>query len=428
MVISVQRRRRTNVPFLAAPVYTIYASPTGSATGDGTAEDPKDYVSGLDSVMPGGVLRLLSGTYPGLTTRRDGESGKPITIEPADGAAVVVDGTSTISHDYHTINGKYRMEFFDSTFTDRSAETIQGMDGIDVQADYARIINIRLHDFKNGILAGAANLETLLYGNHLQYCGFQSINGHTVYMQNAGPTWKKFINNILEHSLGYGLHLWGASGAINNMWVEKNILVGSGEAGLGALPNVQMSGQADSAGHRLFENVSYGGEQNRIGYGSGNTVTDAEVWDNHFSTSTALRLVECIPDRMDGNDFYGSVDGFVSGDWPDNTYGLMNAIPDNAYLQTNIYEPGWATLAIFNHQAQAASVTVDVSGLYGAGDVLHLYNAQDWADVLTVTVAEVGTISVDMQAASHTVATPQGMTAPAKTFPDFGAFVIERIP
>jgi alkylation response protein AidB-like acyl-CoA dehydrogenase len=80
-------------------------------------------------------------------------------------------------------------------------------------------------------------------------------------------------------------------------------------------------------------------------------------------------------------------------------------------------------LTVYN-QAQANTVNVDVSSVFGASGTVKAYNAQDYfSDVQTLTITA-GVITVNMQAANRTVATPDGWVAPAKTFPDFGAFVL----
>jgi hypothetical protein len=50
-----------------------------------------------------------------------------------------------------------------------------------------------------------------------------------------------------------------------------------------------------------------------------------------------------------------------------------------------------------------------------------------WQDVQELTVAGDGTITVDMQAANRSVATPIAWDAPATTFPEFGCFVLQKV-
>jgi len=54
-------------------------------------------------------------------------------------------------------------------------------------------------------------------------------------------------------------------------------------------------------------------------------------------------------------------------------------------------------------------------------------NVQDyWNDTQTLDITA-GHITVNMQAVNRTVETPVGWTAPATTFPQFGAFVLEKV-
>jgi hypothetical protein len=64
--------------------------------------------------------------------------------------------------------------------------------------------------------------------------------------------------------------------------------------------------------------------------------------------------------------------------------------------------------------------------LFGASGTVKAYNVQDYfTDIQTLTITA-GVITVNMQAANRTVATPVLWTAPAKTFPQFGAFILVK--
>ena len=58
-----------------------------------------------------------------------------------------------------------------------------------------------------------------------------------------------------------------------------------------------------------------------------------------------------VPDVMSGNQFYGSLDGFVAGDYPDNDYGAYGALPDQVKLIADTVRPTRATVVIYNMQA-----------------------------------------------------------------------------
>lgn len=126
------------------------------------------------------------------------------------------------------------------------------------------------------------------------------------------------------------------------------------------------------------------------------------------------------------NNLWGNLNEFVQGDYPTNTYGTFANTPDAVYLFGNVYDINRAQLAIINKQALADNVAVDVSSLFNDGDTITARNVQDyWGDTQSLVVSG-GNITVNMQAVNRTVATPQGWTPPASTFPTFGCFVLER--
>ena len=173
-------------------------------------------------------------------------------------------------------------------------------------------------------------------------------------------------------------------------------------------------------------NIVYG--STRIGYGSGNTVTGARIRNNYFVNpgKTAIQLISCTPDEFTGNVIVGNVLGLDPADYPGNTY--LSNVPDAVIVRANEYETDRANVAVLNG-SEAESVTVDLSVVTGlsAGDSVSVRNVQDYfTDIQTLTLTAGETVTVDMRAASHTVASPVNHAAPATTFPVYGAFVIEK--
>ena len=80
---------------------------------------------------------------------------------------------------------------------------------------------------------------------------------------------------------------------------------------------------------------------------------------------------------------------------------------------------------MFNYASNAVVTVAAPSGLSN-GDTYILRNVQDfYGDILTGTVSA-ASIAVTMT--NHTVAAPVGITpAPVSTFPQFGAFVVQKI-
>jgi Protein of unknown function (DUF1565) len=102
---------------LPGPARTLYVSPSGSDTNDGTEGAPLGTIqAALEEATPGTVINLAPGTYrEQLTTVHDGAPGAPITIKgPETGKdragryQAVVYGTGrvfSIDHSYYTLDG-----------------------------------------------------------------------------------------------------------------------------------------------------------------------------------------------------------------------------------------------------------------------------------------------------------------------------------
>ena len=134
----------------------------------------------------------------------------------------------------------------------------------------------------------------------------------------------------------------------------------------------------------------------------------------------------------DGNNWVSFHDNYS----PDGNLNVEAAVVDNDnnwttvgntyFLRANTYDANRANLTIYNQDA-VNTVTADVSSIYSNGDTINARNVQDYfVDIQTLTVAG-GNITVNMQAANRTVATPVQWTAPASTFPTFGCFVLEKV-
>lgn len=417
-------------------------------SGIGTIEDPYDLATALASARPGQTYYLRGGTYTGsYSTTRSGKAGKPIVIRPYPGEQPIIDGSLTVSASHQHW---YGIEIKNSGFTDR----INGTNG-KICLDHpvgngCKFINMIIHDGRQGISCGVSATNTLFYGIVGYHCGWDSTLGHIFYPQNASG--RKVIQNcILFDSFGYHIHIYGGAGSLDNFTVADCIIFNGGTLrdAVDYSPNIHIGGDTDPlvenpimTGNRTYySRIADTGQHTgvvRIGYGSNSTVTNAVIKDNFIVASEAqsppappvqgvsLRLTDCVPAEMTGNSFYGSIDGFSANDYPLNTYGTTYNVPDTVFLHSNQYDINRAHLAIYNTQAQANAVTVDVSSLFSDGNTITARNVQDfWNDTQSLTVSG-GNITINMQAINRSVATPQGWTVPKSTFPAFGCFVLER--
>jgi len=101
-----------------------------------------------------------------------------------------------------------------------------------------------------------------------------------------------------------------------------------------------------------------------------------------------------------------------------------------AIVQNNAYDTNRVHVANYNWSGLNFAA-IDVSTLsWGIGTTVMVRQAQNYfIDVVTNQITSTNTLVVDMRAASHSVAIPYGDTVPTAplTFPDFGAFVLQRM-
>jgi hypothetical protein len=388
---------------------------------------------------PGLTIWLGDGTYTGtFTSSIVGASGNPVIVKPVAGARPIIDGKLVINGSYSRWIG---IEVFDSSFTDReSAEEtdaptdIGGDTGIDILGDYIEVANCFVHDVRRGFSVNAGADGTVVYGNLVYFTGWKNpVNyyGHGIYPQN-NPGIKKYItNNFFFDNFGYNMHVFTTAGNIDDFYINKNTAFDAGILvdGVGRSTNILVGGQVPFSNPEIYDNRTYmsaaQGTNLQVGHGVDNTVTNAKINNNLAAGASALTLVTCVPSEMTGNSLYGTRTGFVDGDFPTNTYGAAGAWTDQVFLEANTYDANRAHLTIYNKSA-ANTVSVDVSSVFSNGDTIQARNVQDYFnDIQTLTVSG-GSITINMQAANRSAATPVGWTAPAKTCPQFGAFILVK--
>ena len=110
---------------------------------------------------------------------------------------------------------------------------------------------------------------------------------------------------------------------------------------------------------------------------------------------------------------------------------VSHTLPKTNYviLQNNAYDTNRGQAIIYNWSLGANVVLNVVPFGWLPGDVVTIHNLQDYySDAPSQVVSASQTLTLDMRAASHTRAIPYGDTVPLCpiSFPDFGAFILER--
>lgn len=390
-------------------------------SGYGLIENPWDLATAIRAGLtrPGSLFYLRGGTYTGdFVATAEGSQTRPITFRAYPGERPIIDGRFEITGAY---TYWHDIEFTYSAWTNRSTE-IEGSGPADIpytkvvefHAPNSKLINCIIHDMAGGPYFGQAAIGSEIYGCLIYNNGWSGPDrghGHSFYTQNR--TGIKHIRDCIAfNSFSTGLKIY----TVNEYAQGYNI-----------------------AGNTIFNSsVLWDGDDYGMNYwvqhGNDEEVGTGYTFDNNMSyhaLETGDPVTIGLYDYAYGvrlrNNYFpeGIIKNCEILEETGNTYGVIG---NTYFMRQNEYNVNRANLTIYN-EAQADSVTVDVSSVFDPGDVLTVRNVQDyWVDTQELTVSEAGTIAVDMRAVSHTVARPVGTEdyTPATTFPKFGAFVAEK--
>lgn len=403
---------------------TWFASPSGSASGDGSYSRPWTLTAALAKttiIKAGDTLALRGGSYDiGITptiVSLEGSSGKRITIRPHTGEWAKISGTFDTRGQYVDWVG---LEIYSAHFTDREtldsgvpAEiTNQGWEAFIVNSNNIGIYNCVIHDKHQGIRALQGNQSNIIHGNVIFNCGWSGPDrghGHGIYVNNTIGV-LEVSNNVIGPEFGYGIHCYGEDNAhLDNVLIEGNISFRAGILYGLAQGNILHGGISNcTAVSPIWRNNSTyhpAGETftNRLGWSAG--ATNATIENNYMPEG--LTKVNVTVASETGNIYTEPGSGTV------------------AFLGTNDYDANKSILAIFNWDL-SDTVVVVITGTYANNDVLNVHNAADYFNDIQELVVVNNSITVNMQAVNRSIATPQGWSAPTTTFPQFGAFVIQK--
>jgi len=378
-------------------------------TPQGTIDDPLALDFALGMVLPpGSKIIMLPGVYDGYfqTWQSSSSESEPLLLK-ANGNKI--NGTLGILGSNMYV---YDLIINDDSFCERISEE-EGSAPTDIPSHIGlRLDGINTHAqdciISNATGGGISPDEStaVFDGCIIYYTGWDAPDrphGHGIYAQ------KNVIirNCIIFSNFSYGVHIYGEGDqSIDNVLVENTVSFCNGSiAGSTHAKSNLLTGKPSGvfANPQWKNNCTYHLPtrtiENQFGYGS-STFTDGVMTGNY------------MPDGVT-----------ITGGTPTNS-GNVTAPEETNFIK--VYEVrGRAHVAIYNWEL-FESVVVDVSSVFGVGETVNAHNVQDYfVDIQELTVAGDGTITVNMQAANRTVATPQGWTAPATTFPTFGCFVLE---
>jgi hypothetical protein len=413
---------------LAAP-HRWYAapSPKGSAAGSGTIERPWDLgtalAGGNGKVQPGDTVWLRGGTYRGtFTASLAGGPGAPVVVRQYPGERATIDGGGSADETF-TVDGRWAVywgfEIMQSG-TGRWCADCIGLrpTGVYVRhAAHVKLVNLIVHDVGHGTFTENDAHDIEIYGWIIYNGGNENrtrSDGHGIYVKNDGEGWKVVRDNVIFNQFGFGIHAYteAATGSLRNIVLDGNVLFDNGTvSSFDENPNLQLGGNAVADNDSVTDNLLY--------FAPWVSQVNAKIGYSTLQNGTAL---------FTHNYIVGAKQPVEIGHWSDlvtdaNTVADRGAAPA-VFVRPNRYEPGRATVVIYNWPRQA-TVAVDLGGVVrvGAGYVVH--NVQDLFGAPVASGVYRGG-SVDMPMRGVTPPPPIGGSPkpPIRTGPGFDVFLV----
>lgn len=463
----------------------FYVAPDGKRLASGSIDDPWDLATALGApaeVKPGDVIWLRGGVHGNRNTifsKLRGTAENPIVVRGYPGERATVDAGLAMEGE-----SVWYWDFeITSSNTDRTDRASNAPDAIICRAPNTKIINLVIHDTRQGMGVWMEAPDTEIYGNLIYYNGFQGgdrAHGHGIYFQNKDGV-KLISDNIVFDQFYAGIHGYGTNAAyVNNVTIDGNIVFSNGQVSArqqfvdqivlwpgNPMENIVVKdnltyqppkaigysriGTPDSAQHRNLSatgnyfiggyiavmmsqwsqaefrnNTVYSddGYVTWLEYSAGQKTSDYSWDENRYFGKSFLAVKGPGDDKLRLHDWNGwraatAVDASSS-------YQAGKPAGEWTFLRPNKYDANRAHIAIYNWNARA-EVGVDLSAALNAGDTFEIRDAMNYygAPVASGTYAG-GSVSIPMT--GLTPAEPVGMlpTAPRHTAPEFGAFILIR--
>ncbi len=415
---------------LGSPHARWYAAPPpqGSPQGTGTIERPWDLQTALSGgngkIEPGDTVWLRGGTYRGIyTAALNGAPGAPIVVRQYPGERATIDGGGSTDETF-TVDGRWAVYWGFEIMQSGTARWCADCIGLRPTGVYVRhasdvkLVNLIVHDVGHGTFTenSAHNIE--MYGWIVYNGGNENrtrSDGHGIYVKNDGDGWKIVRDNVIFNQFGFGIHAYteAATGALRNIVLDGNVLFNNGTiSSFDENPNLQLGGNAVADNDSVTEN--------RLYFSPWVSRVNAKIGYNDLLNGTAL---------FAHNYIVGGQQAIVIGNWRHlvaeaNTVAEWVPSAPVVFVRPNRYEPGRATIVIYNSSRQA-TVPVDLSGVLAAGAHYAVRNVQDiFGAPITSGVYRGGTIDVPMRGVTPPHPIGGSPKQPIRTAPGFDVFIL----
>jgi hypothetical protein len=260
---------------------SYYAAADGSASGDGSLENPWDLESalaGANGVIRGGdTIWLRGGTYRGsFEATVGGTQDAPVVFRQYPGERAIIDGatggdpTLAASRPWVTFWG------FEVTNSDPDRQAFRP-NIVVANASNTKFVNLVVHDggtafFTYSELTGVEVYGSIIYNNGWQDPG--TGGGHALYLKSDAGVVAR--DNVMFNQFGFGVHAYTDPGlgrlvdvvidgnvAFNNGSIAepshgKNILLGGEEPASGAVIRNNMTYSSPGLEHLVNAQIGFG--------------------------------------------------------------------------------------------------------------------------------------------------------------------------
>jgi parallel beta-helix repeat protein len=447
-----------------------FVSPTAAAGGTGSESQPwtleAALAGGMGRLQPGDTVWLHGGTYRGeFRTELAGSPGRWIVFRGLSGERATIDGTLRADGAYLTFWG---FEIMQST---------PGTYGLQANTANGRFINLVIHDAgTQGVSFWTPAVDAELYGCIIYNNGTHENLDHGVYVHNETGT-KLIADNVFFNNLARGIQVYASRNnpVIRNIRVEGNVAFNNGtiSAVAAARENLIFNAPVPTEGMSGIGNLLYfsgrEGINLRVGKYAPQNNRDIVLRDNYAAGGKiGLEMIEpWARATVENNEFIDSRDLVKVGgsdlaqryQWSHNRWGrdptarawqyegraydwngwrqatglggtdqttAQRPSVTKVFVRPNTYEPGRATVVIYNWGGEA-DVAVDVSGVLHDGDAYEVHNVQALFGPAVVSgTYHGGAIRIPMAGTEPPAPLGRITRTPPRTGPAFDVFLLTR--
>jgi hypothetical protein len=393
------------------------------------------------------------------------------------GNGLHVDGSNTTYRDFEVRNSYTQRDLEPGALTGQGCcgfyASTRGAGISQYTASGINYINLVVHDNLDGMFIGSSTSNTLVYnvisynnGGHYYDSGEgrETGSGNGMYLENVAG-YSRVYETISLNNFNLGAQLYGVSGAYVGGDVQGSVFAGSGSP-LGLVSGGMLYGPDSQKSPTGVVNEShFWGGGVTFGYGAGigtgtftnnylgsggidvGTVTALTLTGNKiFSAAVNVLTSQAVGYTWNNNTYYDTATSAAkfgnrtvatnqtfanwktSTGWDASSSIVGSALPTTVIVRGNTYQAGRANIIVYA-ASNPASIAVNLSTIgLTHGQSYIIKNAFNWngSNVATgVYNSSSPTVSVPLNAAAKSVATPVGMgSTPATTCPNFCMFVV----